>query len=262
MTRTLRSLLALSTVGLCMAQSTPLRPGTNSVPVRGVPQAIYYYPGGAGSQERPCVLFAPGDGGWRGFAVALARQVAAWGYDLYGLDTKGYLESFTGKTTLRENDVMTDLQTLADAVRGKRRVALIGWSEGAGLMALAAAAPSKESYAGLITMGLGDKNVLGWRLSDNLTYLTRKQPNEPAFSALSYMPKIAPVPLVMLQSGKDEYVGVDEAKRLFQAAADPKRLVLIEAQNHRFEGAQPEFFRQLREALEWTTAAAAKTVMR
>ena len=118
MTRIRRLVWALFVVGLCMAQSTPLRPGTNSVPVRGVPQAVYYYPGGAGSAGRPCVLFAPGDGGWRGFAIALAKQVATWGYDVYGLDTKAYLESFTGKRTLQETDVMTDLRTLAEAVEG------------------------------------------------------------------------------------------------------------------------------------------------
>jgi len=258
MIRIPRSALALSAVGLCMAQSVLLRPGTNSVPVRGVLQSVYYYPGGTGSVQRPCVLFAPGDGGWRGFAITVATQVAAWGYDLYGLDTKGYLESFTDKTTLKEPDVMMDLRTLAEAVRGNRQVTLIGWSEGAGLMALAAAAPHKGAYTGLITMGLGEKNVLGWRFSDNLTLLTRKQPNEPTFSALSYMTKIAPLPLVMLQSTKDEYVGGDEVNRLFSAAAEPKRFVLVEAQNHRFEGAHPEFFRQLRQALEWTTAAGPK----
>ena len=197
-------------------------------------------------------------GGWRGFAITVATQVAGWGYDVYGLDTKAYLESFTGKAALKETEVMTDIRTLAEAVREKRRVALIGWSEGAGLMALAAAAPSKDAYAGLITMGLGDKNVLGWRFADNLTYLTRKPPNEPTFSALSNMSRIAPLPLVMLQSAKDEYVGEAEVNRLFHAAAEPKRFVPVEAQNHRFDGAQPEFFQRLKEALEWTTAARPK----
>ncbi len=86
-----RLALPLSILGLCMAQSAPWRPGTNSIPVRGVPQAVFYYPGDAGSSERPCILFAPGDGGWRGFATTVATQVAGWGYDVYGLDTKAYL---------------------------------------------------------------------------------------------------------------------------------------------------------------------------
>jgi dienelactone hydrolase len=250
MTRIGRFVLALCAAGICLGQQAALRPGANSVPVRGVAQSVYYYPGGAGAAQRPCVLFAPGDGGWRGFAVTMARQMAAWGYDVYGLDTKQYLESFTGRTTLEESQVISDLRVLADAVRQTRRVALVGWSEGAGLMTLAAAGPLKDGYAGLITIGLGDENVLAWRFSDNLTYITKKRPNEPTYSAMSYMPRISPLPLVMLQSTKDEYVPRVEAERLFGAARDPKRLVTIAAQNHRFDGAQAEFFRQLRQALE------------
>jgi alpha-beta hydrolase superfamily lysophospholipase len=240
---------------ICTAQKPALRTGANAVSIRGVAQAVYFYTGGSGGAERPCVLFAPGDGGWRGFAITLAAQVAAWGYDVYGLDTKEYLTSFTGKTNLKEADVAADMRTLADFVRGKRNVILIGWSEGAGLMVLAAAAPTKAAYAGLITMGLGDTNVLGWRFVDNLTYLTGKTPDEPTFSALSFMPKIAPLPLVMFQAEKDQYVTRDEANRLFGAAVEPKRFVLIPAQNHRFEGAQPEFFRRLKDALLSLTAA-------
>jgi pimeloyl-ACP methyl ester carboxylesterase len=252
------SIAVLSAAGLlCMAQGVP-RPSTSSVPIRGVPQAIYFYPGGAGAQERPCVLFAPGDGGWRGFALTVAAQVAGWGYDLYGIDTKAYLEGFTGKVGLRETDVMSDIRMLSEAVRGKRRVTLIGWSEGAGLMTLAAAAASKGAYAGLITMGLGDRNVLGWRFADNFTYLTRREPNEPTFSALSYVSRVSPLLLVMLQSTNDEYVGRDEANRIYGAAAEPKRFVLVKAQNHRFDGAQQEFFKQLKQALEWTAVAGSK----
>lgn len=243
--------LLVSIAGWCMAQSQELRPGSNPVVVRGVRLTVFHYSGGAGSRQRPCILFAPGDGGWRGFAVTVAVRVASWGYDVYGFDTRAYLEGFTAKTALKESDVAADIRTLADAVRQQRRVVLLGWSEGAGLMVLAAAAPSRESYAGLVTMGLGEINVLGWRLADYLTYLTRRPPDEPGFSVLPYMSRIAPLPLVMLQSVKDEYVGKDEADRLFHAAAEPRRLVFINGQNHRFDGAQPEFFRQLAQSLEW-----------
>lgn len=258
MTKPAQCLLPFALVLLCLAQAIPLRPGRNSIPVRGVPQAVYYHPGGAGRPDRPCILFVPGDGGWRGFAITVAARLAEWGYDVYGLDTKAYLQSFTGRMTLTEADVARDLRTLAEAVRKNRPVVLLGWSEGAGLTLLAAAAASKDAYSGLITMGLGDKNVLGWRFVDNLTYLTKKPPSEPGFSALRYMSRVSPLPLVMLQSAKDEYVGKDEANRLFNMAAEPKRLVLIEAQNHRFDGAQVEFFRQLRQALDWITAAGQK----
>lgn len=250
---TLWRLALCAALGLA-AHGGQIREGKNSIAVRGVAQDVYFYSGGAGSAGRPCVLFAPGDGGWRGFAVTLAETVASWGYDVYGLDTKEYLERFTGRTTLSENDVMNDIRVIADVVRGGRRVALIGWSEGAGLMTLAAAAPSKATYTGLITMGLGDRNVLGWRFVDNITYVTKKPPNEPSFSAMAYMSKVSPLPLAMVHSTQDEYVEKDEAQRLFNAAAEPRRFTLIEAQNHRFDGARPEFFQRLKEALEWTVA--------
>jgi hypothetical protein len=39
------------------------------------------------------------------------------------------------------------------------------------------------------------------------------------------------------------------------AAGEPKRFVLVEARNHRFDGNQPEFFRQLRAMIEWVNTA-------
>jgi fermentation-respiration switch protein FrsA (DUF1100 family) len=54
----------------------------------------------------------------------------------------------------------------------------------------------------------------------------------------------------MVHSTGDEYVPRGEAERLFQAAREPKRFVTVAAQNHRFDGAHAEFFRQLREVLD------------
>ena len=122
-------------------------------------------------------------------------------------------------------------------------------------MTLAASAPDRSIYAGLVTIGLGDRNVLGWRLADALTWVTRKPPDEPAFSALHYVPKVAPLPFVMMQSTRDEYVGRPEATQLFSAAVEPKRFILVDGQNHRFDGAQPEFFRQLKQAMAWAGTA-------
>lgn len=247
------SLVALVLIPALLAAQN-VAPGKNSLTVRGRVQYVYFYPG-RNSADAPQgrILFAPGDGGWRGFATAVAETVANWGYDFYGLDTKQYLESFTGKTTLTETEVMTDIRAIADWIAPVRagRVILLGWSEGAGLMVLAAAAEDRNKYVGVITMGLGDMNVLGWRFADNLTYITKKEPREPAFSSLTFIPRIAPLPIVMIQSSNDEYVARSEADRLFAAAREPKRFILVEARNHRFDGNQDEFFRQLRAAFEW-----------
>lgn len=241
--------LAFSFTRLTAAQS----PGKNLVAIRGQKLEVYYYPA-TGQRLNRKVLFAPGDGGWRGWAITIAQQMATWGYDVYGLDTKTYLESFTGKTTLTENDVMSDFRNLTLWMTGNssERVTLIGWSEGAGLSVLAAANPeNKRFFNGLITFGLGDENVLGWSWKDNITYITKLKPDQPFFYASRFMSRIAPIPYLMIQSSNDEYVPFDEAKNLATLAKEPKRVVVIKANNHRFDGNQDEFYRTLREGLQW-----------
>lgn len=228
-------------------------PGRNVVTIRGQKQDIYYYPANNDSAHRK-VLFACGDGGWRGWAITLAQQMASWGYDVYGLDTKTYLSSFTGNAGLKENDVMNDFRQLKQwmAPTAAERVTLVGWSAGAGLEVLAAAAnENKAAFTGLITFGLADENVLGWCWKDNLTYVTKGKPDEPTFRVSGYLGHIAPLPFWLIQSDKDEYVSLDETKRLTNAVKDPKRISIISANNHRFDGNTQEFYRALREGLQW-----------
>lgn len=241
--------LALALSASSFAQTS----GKNVVTVRGQKQEIYYYPA-AGAKLNRKVLFAPGDGGWRGWAITIAKQMASWGYDVYGLDTKTYLTGFTRGEGIKESDVMSDFSQIAQWMTkgANERVTLVGWSEGAGLGVLAAAgAESKRMFDGLVTFGLGDENVLGWNWKDNLTYITKSKPNEPTFRASGYMAKIAPLPYLMIQSSKDEFVSFEEAKRLATAAKEPKRVNVIQANNHRFDGNTNEFYRQLREGLLW-----------
>jgi hypothetical protein len=49
-----------------------IKPGENSVAIRGRRQKIYFYPG-AGAAPHHKILFAPGDGGHRGFAIKIAE---------------------------------------------------------------------------------------------------------------------------------------------------------------------------------------------
>lgn len=236
----------------------PLAPGKKTPTIRGQAQEIYFYPA-TGTRVNRKILFAPGDGGWRGFAVIIAQTMASWGYDVYGLDTKRYLMSFTGKTTLKETDVMNDFRQLAQWItRGEsERITLVGWSEGAGLCVLAAASPeNKNIFNGLIAIGLTESNILGWRWIDDLSYITKKDPNEPKFLTADYLPAVSPLPLLMLQSSRDEYISPEAGKRLFSVAKEPKRFQVIEARNHRFDGNTDGFFKALREGLEWINKTA------
>jgi hypothetical protein len=60
----------------------------------------------------------------------------------------------------------------------------------------------------------------------------------------------------MIQSSKDEYVPKAEYERLEAAARDPKKLVLIDASNHRFTDRRPELRSAYRAGLAWISQRA------
>jgi uncharacterized protein len=239
-------------LGATAVSGQSAEPRDNTVVIRGQKQELHHHPPTATPLNKK-VLFVPGVGGWRGWAITIAQTMVSWGYDVQGLDTKVYLDGFTGKTQLKEADVMDDFRELGEWMtnRSGERVILVGWSEGAGLGALASAEECNKSvFAGFAAFGLGDENAIAWHWADNLTSLVSK-PNEPTFKAADYMARIAPLPFFMIQSSHDQYTPLDEAKRLFAMAHEPKRFVLVEGRNHRFDGNQDEFFRTLREGLQW-----------
>lgn len=235
-------------------------PGKNALVIRGQQQDVYFYPAPAGVKDAPKVLFLCGDGGWRGFTLEIAAEMAKAGYDVYGFDTKRYLESFTTDAgALHEEDVQRDLAEVAKwmRTRWRERVTLVGWSEGAGLVLLAAAGPDRDSvFNGVVTFGLSDTAVLGWRLRDDVTYITGADPDEPMFHVSGYMPQVAPLPLYMIQSSGDQFITKEEAEGLFAAAQEPKLYKAVEAQDHAFDGNTEGLFGALREGLAWANQAA------
>ncbi len=234
--------------------------GRGAFILRGQRQDVYFIPSASNRTNPPAkVLFFPGDGGWRGAAIDFGRAMASWGYDVFGVDTKRYLESFTnGKTTLKEAEVTADLRVFAAWIRqgGRGAVHLVGWSEGAGLGLLGVAdRESAVPFTGLIALGLPERSVLGWRAADNITWITKRLPDEPSFHSQDHLAKVAK-PLLMIHSSGDEYTPVEAARKMFSAAAEPKRFVLVNARNHRFDGGRDELFRALREGLGWLEKSA------
>jgi fermentation-respiration switch protein FrsA (DUF1100 family) len=149
---------------------------------------------------------------------------------------------------------MSDFREVAGWItqRQATKVSLVGWSEGAGLCLLGAASPEgKNVFTGLITLGLPETNILGWRVVDYLSWITKRTPNEPAFRSMDYIHRVSPLRLWMLQSTKDEYVPLDSSRALFNAASEPKRFTAVESNNHRFEGNQTELYRLIQEGLRW-----------
>ena len=235
---------------LCAQDATS---GKNTVTIRGQPQTVYFYPA-EGSRRYRKILFARGDRGCQGFAVMISLELAKAGYDTYCFDTRGYLESFTGPEVLNTAEIASDFYQVARWIEreGGKRILLMGWSEGAGL-GLAAAADGKNQaiFEGLAAIGAPMENILAWHWKDIGATMTKKVPHEPTFKSVEFMSKVSPLPLLIIASASDEYVTPEETRTLFSAAREPKRLVLIEARDHKYSGNADGFFRALQEGLHW-----------
>jgi fermentation-respiration switch protein FrsA (DUF1100 family) len=214
-----------------------------------------YHP--AAAPPKGTVLMAGGDVGWVGLAVTMAQHLSAEGYTVVGINVRQYLSAFTASGThLSPSDVQGDYGDLAAFLRGRsllvRPVIVSGVSEGAGLAVLAAAAHGNHDWiAGAITMGLPAVAEIAWRWSDFTTWVTKKDAAEPSFKARDYLADVSPLPLVMIQSTRDEYVPPADYLDLERVARPPHRQVLIEASNHRFTDKMADLQRAYADALAW-----------
>jgi dienelactone hydrolase len=222
--------------------------------------AIYRPPG----PPRATILMGSGDVGWVGLAVSLAEELSAQGYLVAGINTRQYLSAFTsGKSHLRPSDVPADYRAFRDALTRERllasRVIVSGVSEGAALSVLAASDTLSHSWIdGVITMGLPPTAELAWRWTDVTSWISKRDADEPSFAPEEVIAGVAPCPIWMIQSRKDEYVPPSAYGRLFARARDPKHLTIIDASNHRFTDKRSELSAAYAAGVKWIAERTAK----
>ena len=228
-------------------------------PLRGQHLTVTIYrPAVPEGKAQGTIIMASGDVGWVGLAASMAGFLSDNGYIVAGLNVREYLAAFTarGGGHLLSSDVPQDYAKLAELLRSKNllssRVVVSGVSEGAGLAVLAASARANHAWIdGVITMGLPETAELAWRWSDFTSWITKKDSAEPSFAAKDFLPAISPIPLCMIQSTRDEYVTERDYREMEAVARPPKKLVLIDAANHRFTDKIAELRSQYLAALAW-----------
>lgn len=236
---------------LVLSAATPGAAGkTATLLIRGRVHSIAIL--SAASPSKGAVLFLPGDGGWRGLALSLSQSICGWGYDVYGFDSKDYLDSAQNPTVA---EMLRDMHEVIAWIRsrGTAKVILVGWSQSAGIAVLAAQHPAGASVSGVITLGLPESAVLAWNWEHTVASLAHLDP-DPLPPNPSPVP-LCPVPLWMIHGDADEYTSRATAERLYRAAAEPKRLVNIRRGNHRFDGARGELLQALEDGLTWMQVA-------
>jgi pimeloyl-ACP methyl ester carboxylesterase len=184
----------------------------------------------------------------------MAKTIASWGYEVYGFDTKQYLEAFTGNGRgLNQDQMAGDVRHIAEVVRSvsQKRVILVGWSQGAGMAVVAnSGTPTGSPIRGVLTLGLPDSAVLGWDWRATLASLARRALDQPSF-AIKPLLRSGSTPIWMIHGLADEYTTPETGRALFQAATEPKQLQEIAGANHRFTGHQDELFRSMKQGLDW-----------
>ena len=225
--------------------------------VRGKSLTLEVYRPPAGVTPKGTVLMGSGDVGWVGLGVDLSEFLSAQGYIVAGINVRQYLSAFTsGAEHVTTEQVPRDYAALVQVLRDRNAlqspVVVAGVSEGAALAVLAGADRANRTWVtGVLTMGLPPSAELAWRWSDITSWITKKDAAEPSFAPKLFIGDIAPVPLWMIHSTKDEYVKEEDFRLFERLAGAPKRLILIDASNHRFTDRLPQLRQQVLAGLAW-----------
>src|SRR3954451_17147122 len=226
------------------------------IPVRGRTLTLAIYQPRA-EPARGTIVMGSGDVGCVGLAVSMAETLSEQGYLVVGVNIRQYLSLFTsGSSHLEVGESPGDFHTISDVLKERqllvRPVILSGVSEGAALAVLAASDRRNHEWIdGVITMGLPPTAELAWRWTDISAWLTKRDAAEPSFAPATVIASVAPLPLFMIQSRKDEYVSEGDYQRLLATAREPKQLTLIDASNHRFTDRRPELRAAYFNGLAW-----------
>jgi len=221
------------------------------------------------SDSTPLVLYASGDGGWFGAAVGMFRTIASSGLPTVGFSTKTFMSiEHRWSKPLSVAHVIEGYQRIIDAARAQLRlspdapVVLTGWSRGASLSVLIASSREVDPrVVGLVAVGLAADEQLDIEGdSDDDVGEGTEAPavvNDAHAQSIEMYPLLSRIGsrrLVVIQASGDGYLPAVRARELFGSDSPTRRLVAIDARNHRFSGGESRFAAALVEAVEWVSS--------
>ena len=201
---------------------------------------------------RVLLVYATGDAGWFGKDRAIFGEVARWGSPAIGFSAREYVHHI-GKDPLRPLQVADDFARIIAAgeqalgLQPGTRVVLVGKSRGAGLAVAAAGPPElRPELEGVIAVGLTrEEEYVRHRIG------RRRERRFAMLETYSYLPRLGPVPVAVIQSTRDQYVPAAEARRLFGPDTADRHLVAVESDNHNFDGAVDTMYSEMARAFHW-----------
>jgi fermentation-respiration switch protein FrsA (DUF1100 family) len=195
------------------------------------------------------IVYATGDGGWRGKDVELFHQLQAWGYAAAGFSASEYLKDLPGDDGMTTPDVVAvEFGTIIDAARGALSIAaaspvvLVGVSRGADLAVVAAGQATLQAQLG---------GVVAVALTREEEYVRHDHEPVLPIELYPYLPQLGDIPLSVIQSTRDNYLPAGEARELFGKDTPLRVLHAVDARNHSFGGSRDRLYSTLRSSLAW-----------
>jgi hypothetical protein len=216
----------------------------------------------------PLVVYASGDGGWFGTAVGMFHTIASTGLPSVGFSTRAFMHiEQRWSKPLSVAHVVEGYQRIIDAGRARLGLApdapvvLTGWSRGASLGVLVASSREVDPRViGLVAVGLAaDEQLDVDGDTDDDAGVPAGVDDNPHARSIAMYPLLSRIPLqrlVVIQASGDGYLPAARARALFGADSTTRRLVAIDARNHRFSGGESRFAAALVEAVDWVASTA------
>jgi len=249
----------LAVAAAACAHAVPLRrpvpaPFVRTVTLYGHPLELHLATLGSGHE--PLLVFATGDGGWRGYDLDMYRHLVSWGYPVAGFSAPEYIKYLRGEDeTTTPVRLATDYMLIVELARRELRlgadtpVILVGVSRGAGLAVVAAGQRLLQpALAGVLAVALTKEEEHVRFFRRHFSTATRESL---MLQTYEYLPNLDAVPLEVIQSTNDNYVTAAEARELFGRDTEHRRLVPIESKNHSFSDAREELYAAMEQSLQW-----------
>jgi pimeloyl-ACP methyl ester carboxylesterase len=211
--------------------------------------------------DTPLLLYATGDGGWRGQGGETYRRMIRWGYPVVGFSAPSYLKHLgfeSGTTT--PGRLARDYQRLIEYAKqtlslpARTRTILVGVSRGAGLAVVAAERPELNAeLAGVLAVSLTREEEYVRQYVVHRGTSPADMPNREIveFKTYAYLERLRKLPLVVIQSTGDKYLPADAARTLFGPDTEQRKFFAVTSRDHGFSDARDVVFERMASSLAW-----------
>ena len=213
---------------------------------------------GTRSEPHPLLVFATGDGGWHRKDLAAYKHLVASGYPTVGFDAHDYVTHLGARDSTTPGRLAADYRQIIQAARAALElppdypVVLVGVSRGAGLSVVAAGQRDlRPSIAGVLAIALTKEEEYVKQLRPRLRRRGKPPTGPEMVEVYDYLPRLAGMPIAVVQSTNDGYLPAAAARELFGPDNPHRWFQPVQARNHSFGGGRDQMYDAMSRSLSW-----------